>query len=224
MFVIKDESYLPEVSGLCSEALQEPFQDDGGRDFAVGRLGYDDGPGAFDDVVRDNHVAAHGQAVHEVGLVGDGHLAVADGPRAVCAEYLSVVVACVCRPALGVDEVCAFEGLHLVVFHAGVSDELGGQFVAVGMGDDEVVVGGVHPFGKRVGHGLGQRTGVRGPGHDDLRAGGFLVFFYRDEVGKALERVACGGFHGEDGSAGVLDELVEYDLVVVVVAVFKAGE
>ena len=42
---------------LALQALQHPFEHDGGGDFAVGGFGDDDGGGCLDDVVGDDHVA-----------------------------------------------------------------------------------------------------------------------------------------------------------------------
>ena len=61
--------------------------------------------------------------MHEVCVVGKSHLLGVYRPVAVGAEDLSVVVAAVCRPVLRIDEVCAFEGLALVVFDAGAAGE-----------------------------------------------------------------------------------------------------
>ena len=45
-----------------------------------------------------------------------------------------------------------------------------------------------------------------------------------DEIGKGLQGVHSGGLHGEDGTAGVTDELLEHGLGIVIVAVGEAGK
>ena len=60
------------VCGL--QAFQEVFQNNGCRNFAVGCFGNDERCGSFDNVIAHNHVAAHGQTVHEVGVVGYCHV------------------------------------------------------------------------------------------------------------------------------------------------------
>ena len=92
------------------------------------------------------------------------------------------------------------------------------------MGDDEVVIRGVHPLGERVGHGLRQCVGVRGPRHDHLGTLLGLVLFDRDQVGEALQRVARGGLHREDGAARIADELLQHPLLVVFGLVVELGE
>ena len=62
---------------LC---LEYSLDDSLSRDLAVGSLWDDERTRAFDDIVGDDHVAAHRQAVHEVGIVGHSHLTVADSP------------------------------------------------------------------------------------------------------------------------------------------------
>ena len=60
------------VCGL--QAFQEVFQNNGCRNFAVGCFGNDERCGSFDNVIAHNHVAAHGQTVHEVCVVGYCHV------------------------------------------------------------------------------------------------------------------------------------------------------
>ena len=89
--------------------LLSAFQHDCRRNLSVGSFWYYDGLRAFNHVVRYNHVASYRQTVHEIGIVGYCHLAVAYGPVAVFAQYLSVVVAGIGSPVLGVYKVCSFE-------------------------------------------------------------------------------------------------------------------
>ena len=117
-------------------------------------------------VVGDDEAAANGQAVHEIAVVGPRHVLGVDGPTAVVADNLSIVLRtghARATPVLGIDEMGAFQGLALVVFHASVAHEFRVEFITLGMGDDQVHVGGVHPLGKRVGHRLRQSTAVGCP-------------------------------------------------------------
>ena len=106
--------------------------------------------GRFDHLVRDDHVAPYGQAVHEAGVVRERHLLRIDRPCAVARQHLAVIGVRIGGPVLGVDEVGAFEGLALGLFDARRAHELRVQFVPFGVGDDEIVVRGVHPLGERV--------------------------------------------------------------------------
>ena len=127
-------------------------------------------------------------------------------------------------PVLGIDEVGTLEGLALVVLHAGIAHKLLGQLVALGMGNDEVVVRGIHPLGKRVGHSLRQGFGVGSPGQNHLRTLHRLVLLDRDQVGKALQGVARSGLHREDGTTRVADKLLEDALLVVLLLVLELGK
>ena len=92
------------------------------------------------------------------------------------------------------------------------------------MGDDEIIVGGVHPLGERIGHSLRQRAGMRRPGHHYFRTGFSLELLDGYEVGEALERMACGGLHAEHGASGVFYELLDHPLLIVLFFVLKSGE
>ena len=80
--------------------------------------------------------------------MGERHLFGVHRPAPVAAEHLPVIGVGIGRPVLGIDEIRPFERFALVVFDAGIADELRGKLVAFGMGDDEVVAGGVHPLGE----------------------------------------------------------------------------
>ena len=187
--------------------------------------------------------------MHEEGVVGDSHLAVADGPGGivvVVAQHLAVVVRTSdtrTAPVLGIDEVGSFESLHLVVFHAGIAHELGVEFIPFGMSDHEIDVGCIHPFSEGVGHCLWESTGVWRPREHHLgtlvgRAldgfaakkwigldeGAVLVLLDCDEVGKCLQRVHSGTLHEEDRASAVLDELLENLLLIVVLARLETGK
>ena len=56
------------------------------------------------------------------------------------------------------------------------------------------------------------------------RAGLRLVLLDGDDVREGLQRMPDGGLHAEDRLPGILDELVQDHLVVVVVPGFEAGE
>ena len=61
--------------------------------------------------------------MHEICVVGQGHLLGVNCPVAVGAEDLSVVGAAVGRPVPRIDEVGAPEGLALVVFYLCAADK-----------------------------------------------------------------------------------------------------
>ena len=58
------------------KAFQQPLQHNRSRNLPVGGFGDDNALRAFYHIVRNNHVAADGQAMHEVGVVSHGHLTV----------------------------------------------------------------------------------------------------------------------------------------------------
>ena len=78
MFVFHLSTFIFPLSSI--QPFKQSFQHYRCRDFAVGSFGDDEAGGRLDDVVGDNHVATHGQAVHEEGIVGECHLLGADGP------------------------------------------------------------------------------------------------------------------------------------------------
>ena len=160
--------------------------------------------------------------MHEVGIVGNGHLALAYCPGAVFAQYLSVVVACIGRPVLGIDKIGSFKSFHLVIFYAGISYELGVEFITFGMCNHKVIISCIHPFGKGVGDSLGQWTRMWSPCHHYFGACRLLIFLNGYQVGKTLQRMACGSLHGEYRPAGMLDELLQYHFVVIVFLIFEA--
>ena len=95
----------------------------------IGHFGDYDGLRAFYHIIRHNHVASNRQAVHEVGIVGNGHLALAYCPGAVFAQYLSVVVAFIGRPVLGIDKIGPFKKLSSGhILRGRLSYELGVEF------------------------------------------------------------------------------------------------
>ena len=182
-------------------------------------------------------------------MVGHGHLAVGDGPVGivvVVAQHLSVVFGtghAGATPVFAIDEVGSLEGAHLVVLHTGIAHKLGVEFVAFGMSDHEINVGGVHPLGKGVGYGLRECFGVWSPREHHLGTtvgcalnrlsakegvrldvGLVLILLDGDEVGKSLKGMHGGTLHEEHRTAAVLDELLEYLLFVVVLAALEAGE
>ena len=59
------------------------------------------------------------------------------------------------------------------------------------------------------------------PGQYDLRTLNGLMLLDGDEVGKGLQGMDGGCLHSEDGTAGVLDKLLQYGLCIVV---FTIGE
>ena len=67
--------------GTILKRLEQMFEHYRGRYFAVGGLGYDERARRLDDIVSHNHVAAHGQAVHELCVVGDSHVSLVYRPR-----------------------------------------------------------------------------------------------------------------------------------------------
>ena len=165
--------------------------------------------------------------MHEAAVVGDGHVGGVDCPRHVARDDFAVVGRAGdagAAPVFGVDEVGALKGFHLVVLDARSAGEGWVKLVALGMGYDEVYVGGVHPLRERVGHGLRQGAAVGRPREHHLRARLCLVLLYGDEVGEGLQGVHGGRFHGEDGASAVTYELVEHGFGVVVFAVGQAGE
>ena len=62
------------------QGFQNSLENDLSRDFAVGSLGDDKGVGTLDDIVGDDESAAHGQAVHELGVVGPRHVLRVNSP------------------------------------------------------------------------------------------------------------------------------------------------
>ena len=65
---------------------------------------------------------------------------------------------------------------------------------------------------------------MRSPGHHDLRSVSLLVLLDGDQVCKCLERMSGRSLHTEHRFAGVLDELVDYHLVVVVLLALELSE
>lgn len=62
------------------QALQHTLDDHLGRNLPVGGFGYDERIGALDDIIGHNEAASYGQTVHELSVVGDGHVGCVDGP------------------------------------------------------------------------------------------------------------------------------------------------
>ena len=52
----------------------------------------------------------------------------------------------------------------------GIAYKLWVEFISLRVGDYQVNIGGIHPFGKRVGYGLWQSLGVGCPGEHHLGA------------------------------------------------------
>ena len=186
-----------------------------------------------------------------MGIAGDSHLACAHRPTAPILlveaklgqlegrealgthlttshsnllEVLSVVGIGIGSPVLRIDEVGTFEGLHLVVFDGSALGETRVKLIAMGMRHHNLVASSHGELCKRVGHSLRQTTGMGRPGHDDLRTSLLLVLLNSDDVGKRLERMTGGTFHREDGLAGILDELREDHLLVVVLLRLETGK
>ena len=112
------------------------FEDGLGGNDPVGRFGDDQGLRTLDDFVGDDHVPADRQAVEEFRIVGQGHLFGGDGPAAVLAEDLPIIV--IGSPVLGIDEVGPFEGFVLVMYDRDPLGELRSEVVAFGIGDGVV--------------------------------------------------------------------------------------
>ena len=212
--------------------MQDALEHHGGADLAIGCLRDDKTGGSLDDLVSNDHVATNGQAMHEVSLVGDCHLAAADGPVevvAVIAQHLAVVGGtgdARAAPVLGVDEISILEGFHLVVLDRCIAQEGRVQFIALGVGDDDVYIGSIHPLHEGIGDGLRQRTGMGSPRENHL---GALLASDRslgdgNEVGKGLQRMHGGCLHGKNRSAAVLHKLVENRLCIVVLAIDESCE
>ena len=62
------------VEGMLLQRLQYSLDDYLGRDLAVGSLWDDEGVLTLDDIVGDDEVAAHGQTVQELTIVGPRHV------------------------------------------------------------------------------------------------------------------------------------------------------
>ena len=88
----------------------------------------------------------------------------------------------------------------------------------------KLIVCGIHPFGKRVGHCLWQWPRMGSPGHYYFRAGCLFVFFDGDQVGKALQRMTGSCFHREHRASGMLYELIDDHFIIVILTVFEAGK
>lgn len=152
-------------------AFKHPFYHHRARYFPVCRFGYYERVGTFYHVVGYYESAPHGQTVHEFSVVCHRHVGRVYRPTHVFRQYLAVVFgACHARttPVLCVYEVGTFECFHLIVFHACVADELRVKLIALGMCDNEVHIGRVHPLCKRVWYGLRQCAAVRCPRENDL--------------------------------------------------------
>ena len=166
--------------------------------------------------------------MHEAGVVGPRHVLSIYRPRHILREDLTVVGSLRdtgAAPVLSIDEVGTFESLALVVLHACIADEFRVEFVTLGMGDDQVHVGGIHPLSKRIGHSLRQCLGVRRPGENDLGALALMpMFFDRDEVGKSLQGMYGSRLHSKDRATTVLDKLLHDGLGIVVVAVTETSK
>ena len=173
--------------------------------------------------------------MHEECVVGHCHLTFINSPRHILQDYLSVVFGTSdtwATPVLGIDEVCSFECLHLVVFHAGIAHKLRVELIAFGMRHDEIHVGSVHPFCKRIRNSLWQSSWMWSPSEHNLWFSHVLlpfiphfpIFLNGDEVGKCLKRMHSGALHEEHRSSAVFDELVENLLLVVVLTVFKTSK
>src|SRR4051812_33912942 len=154
---------------------------------AVAGLGYDYAVRAVEHAVCDFHVAARGEAVHEAGVVGEGHDFFVDYPvlEVLANGLLGVPVAVVAEgsPALGANDIGPLRGLVHAVADLerapGLVDALGGrghhfavEVPTLGEGQSNVaahIAGGEE---LRVGGGGGQGLGVVSPGeHVFLLAG-----------------------------------------------------
>ena len=165
--------------------------------------------------------------MHEACIIRNGHLTCADRPAHIHAEDLAVILwACNARaaPVLRIDEVGSLEGLHLVILHTRITHKLRVELITLRVGDDEIDIRGIHPLGKRVGHGLRQSLRMRRPRHNHLRTLALLVLLDGDQVGETLQRMHRSALHEEDGTSRILYELVEYLLIVIILAALEAGE
>ena len=107
---------------------------------------------ALDNIVGNDEVAANGQTVHELTIVSPRHVLGVNRPRHIFAGNLTIVGR-ICyawvTPVLSVDKVGALEGFLLVVLHTGIAYELRIEFITLGVGDNQIDIGGgIHPLGK----------------------------------------------------------------------------
>ena len=71
------------------------------RDFAVGGFGDYQRALALYHLVGHNHIAAHRQAVHELGIASECHLLGGDGPVHILADDFAVVGVAEATPVFG---------------------------------------------------------------------------------------------------------------------------
>lgn len=119
------------------------------RDLAVGSLWDDKATWAFDDVVSYDHVTTYWQTVHEMCIVGHCHLTLADGPAApvlvrielwvIFLKVLAIVSVLEAAPVLGIDEVSAFESLHLVILDGSAFGETWIKLIAMWLSDNYLI-------------------------------------------------------------------------------------
>lgn len=83
-------------------------------DFAVGGFGITSERSPY-HLVGHNHIAAHRQAVHEVGVASECHLLGGDGPVHILADDFSVVGSREATPVFGINKVGTTQSLVLVV-------------------------------------------------------------------------------------------------------------
>ena len=112
----------------------------------------------------------------------------------------------------------------MVVGDGGAVGELLVELITLGVSYHKIVVGGAHPFGKRIGHRLRQRFRMGCPREYHLGALHFFKLFYGDEVGKRLQRVNSGGFHRKHRATRIFHKLVEDALFVVVALILELGK
>ncbi len=137
-------------------------------------------------------------------------------PRTIGRQNFAVVQIPVGSPVFGIDEIGPSIGLFAIVFHRGITDKLLVEFIPFGMGNNELIIGSVHPLGKRVRNRLRQCAGMRRPREYHFRPGSLLEFLDRDKVGETLQRMPCRRLHADDRFPRITDELFQNDFVIII--------
>ena len=89
--------------------------------------------------------------MHEATIVGPAHVLLVDGPAHILAQDFAIlcwVFHARTAPVLGINEVCTFQRLFLVVLYLGIAYELRVEFVSLRVSNHEIYIGCIHPLGE----------------------------------------------------------------------------
>ena len=89
--------------------------------------------------------------MHEATIISPAHVLLVDGPAHILAQNLTIlcwVFYAWAAPVLGINEVCTFQSLLLVVLHLGIAYELRVELITFRMGYYEINISCIHPLGE----------------------------------------------------------------------------